>query len=89
MIKMIRVDYWLIYGQVGFIWIKFLEVDCILIVSNMLVEDLLRMSVMKMVKFLGVKLVMKMIDDLIKVLNFGVIDKYKLFILCELVVDMY
>lgn len=55
----------------------------------MLVEDLLRMSVMKMVKFLGVKLVMKMIDDLIKVLNFGVIDKYKLFILCELVVDMY
>ncbi len=32
---------------------------------------------------------MKTIDDSIKALNSGVTDKYKLFILCESVADMY
>ena len=47
------------------------------------------MSAMKMAKPSGVKLVMKTIDDSIKALNSGVTDKYKLFILCESVADMY
>ena len=89
MIKMTRVDHRLIHGQVGFTWTKFLEADCILIASNTLVEDPLRMSAMKMAKPSGVKLVMKTIDDSIKALNSGVTDKYKLFILCESVADMY
>ena len=50
MIKMTRVDHRLIHGQVGFTWTKFLEADCILIASNTLVEDPLRMSAMKMAK---------------------------------------
>jgi len=83
MIKMTRVDHRLIHGQVGFTWTKFLEADCILIASNTLVEDPLRMSAMKMAKPSGVKLVMKTIDDSIKALNSGVTDKYKL------VADMY
>ncbi len=48
---MTRVDHRLIHGQVGFTWTKiFLEADCILIASNTLVEDPLRMSAMKMAK---------------------------------------
>ncbi|MBP2098203.1 PTS sugar transporter subunit IIB [Enterococcus rivorum] len=89
MIKMLRVDHRLIHGQVGFTWTKFLEADCILIASDDLIKDELKMSAMKMAKPSGVKLVMKNIDDSVKALNSGVTDKYKLFILCESVEDMY
>ncbi|WP_348920977.1 PTS sugar transporter subunit IIB [Enterococcus rotai] len=89
MIKMIRVDHRLIHGQVGFTWTKFLDADCILIASDALVEDDLKMSAMKMAKPSGIKLVMKTIADSAKALNSGVTDKYKLFILCESVEDMY
>lgn len=89
MIKMIRVDHRLIHGQVGFTWTKFLDADCILIASDALVEDDLKMSAMKMAKPSGIKLVMKTIEDSAKALNSGVTDKYKLFILCESVEDMY
>lgn len=89
MIKMLRVDHRLIHGQVGFTWTKFLEADCILIASDDLIKDELKMSAMKMAKPSGVKLVMKNIDDSVRALNSGVTDKYKLFILCETVEDMY
>ncbi|WP_086314390.1 PTS system IIB component [Enterococcus sp. 7F3_DIV0205] len=89
MIKMLRVDHRLIHGQVGFTWTKFLDADCILIASDDLVSDDLKMSAMKMAKPSGVKLVMKTIEDSAKALNSGVTDKYKLFILCESVEDMY
>lgn len=89
MIKMIRVDHRLIHGQVGFTWTKFLDADCILIASDALIEDDLKMSAMKMAKPSGIKLVMKTIETSAKALNSGVTDKYKLFILCESVEDMY
>lgn len=89
MIKKIRVDHRLIHGQVGFTWTKFLEADCILIASDDLMEDSLKMTAMKMAKPSGVKLVMKNIEDSAAAINSGVTDKYKLFILCESVKDVY
>lgn len=89
MIKKVRVDHRLIHGQVGFTWTKFLDADCILIASDDLMEDSLKMSAMKMAKPSGVKLVMKNIEDSAKALNSGVTDKYKLFILSESVEDVY
>ncbi len=89
MIKKIRVDHRLIHGQVGFTWTKFLDADCILIASDAIMNDSLKMSAMKMAKPSGVKLVMKNIEDSAKALNSGVTDKYKLFILTESVEDVY
>ncbi|MDR0922258.1 MAG: PTS sugar transporter subunit IIB [Lactobacillales bacterium] len=89
MIKLVRVDHRLIHGQVGFTWTKFLDADCILIASDDLLTDAIKMSAMKMAKPSGVKLVMKSIEDSAKALNSGVTDKYKLFILSESVEDVY
>lgn len=89
MIKKVRVDHRLIHGQVGFTWTKFLDADCILIASDAIMEDPLKMSAMKMATPSGVKLVMKNIADSAKALNSGVTDKYRLFILCETVEDVY
>ncbi|MDF9825405.1 fructoselysine and glucoselysine-specific PTS system IIB component [Breznakia sp. PF5-3] len=89
MIKLVRVDHRLIHGQVGFSWTKFLEANCILIASDEIMKDDLKMTAMKMAKPNDVKLVMKSIDDSAQALNSGVTDKYKLLILCESVEDVY
>ncbi len=89
MIKLVRIDHRLLHGQVAFSWTKFLDSDCILIASDSLMKDELKMATMKMAKPTGVKLVMKSIEDSIKALNSGVTDKYKLFIIVESVEDAY
>lgn len=89
MIKLLRIDHRLLHGQVAFSWTKFLESDCILIASDQLMEDQLKMSAMRMAKPTGIKLVMKSMEDSIAALNSGVTDKYKLFIIVESVEDAY
>lgn len=89
MIKLVRVDHRLIHGQVAFTWTKFLNTDCILVASDGLLKDELRMAGLRMAKPSNVKLVMKSIEDSAKALNSGVTDKYNLLILCESVEDVY
>lgn len=89
MIKLTRVDHRLIHGQVAFSWTKYLQANCILIASDNLMKDSLKMAAMKMAVPSGVKLVMKSIDDSAKALNSGVTDKYKLFVLCESITDVH
>jgi len=89
MIKLVRVDHRLIHGQVAFAWTKAIDTDCILIASDDLMKDTLKMSMMKLAKPSDVKLVMKNIDDSIVALNSGVTDTYKLMILCESISDVY
>ena len=83
MIVLVRVDHRLLHGQVVFTWTKSISTDCILIASDAVVKDELRMTALRLSKPNGVKLVMKSIDDSIKALNAGVTDKYNLMILCE------
>lgn len=89
MIKLTRVDHRLLHGQVAFSWTKFLDTNCILIASDSLVRDELKMNAMRMAKPTGVKLVMKSIEDSISAINSGVTDKYNLFIIVESVEDAY
>ena len=89
MIQLVRVDHRLVHGQVAFSWTKQLESNCILIASDALMQDELKMSVMRMATPADVKLVMKSIEDSALSLNAGQTDKYKLFILCESVKDVY
>lgn len=89
MIKLVRIDHRLVHGQVAFSWTKFLDADCLMIASDNLMKDELKMAAMRMAKPTGVKLVMKNMEDSIKALNSGVTDKYKLFILVESVDDAY
>lgn len=89
MIKLVRVDHRLIHGQVAFAWTKSIATDCILIASDALLNDPLKMSVMKLAKPADVKLVMKNIADSITALNSDITDKYHLMVLCESIADVY
>ncbi|ADL04077.1 PTS sugar transporter subunit IIB [Lacrimispora saccharolytica] len=83
MIKMIRVDYRLLHGQVAFSWTSMLGADCLLLVSNTIRDDPLRMQTLKLAKPEGVKVVVKNSEDAVSALQSGVADKYQLFIICE------
>lgn len=89
MIKMTRVDHRLLHGQVAFTWIRQVGADCILIANDAVAKDELRMSVLRMAKPQGVKLVMKSVDDSIKALTSGVTVKYNLFIITESIEDAW
>ena len=83
MIELLRVDYLLFHGQTGVFWTAHLHADCILICSDRLLQDPVRLSAVKLSKPMGVKLVIKNVADSIRVINSGVTDKYKLFIITE------
>ncbi|MCT3586040.1 PTS mannose/fructose/sorbose transporter subunit IIB [Lactobacillus amylovorus] len=88
MIKLLRVDHRLLHGQVIYGWINNLDVDCILIPSNTIVNDKIRFNALKMTKPASVKkLIIKNIADSIAAINSGVTDKYKLLIVTETVKD--
>ena len=76
MIQLVRVDYRLLHGQVAFSWTAGLGADCILLVSDTLLDDPVRVASVKLAKPPGVKVVVKNIEE-------SITDKYKLFVVCE------
>lgn len=89
MIKLTRIDYRLIHGQVAFAWTNFLGADCILIANDDVATNEMRKSALRLAKPQGVKVVFKNIEDSIQAINDGKTDKYKLFIVCETVKDAF
>lgn len=87
MVKLIRVDHRLLHGQVAFNWTSHLNADCILLVSEGLLNDKIRLSAVKLAKPTGVKLVVMDVDKAISNINSGVTDKYNLLIVCETVAE--
>lgn len=89
MIKLCRVDHRLLHGQVAFTWCNSVNADCILIASDEVASDEIRMTTMRLAKPTGVKLVIKDMEDSISALNSGVTDKYNLLIVVGNVADAY
>ena len=87
MIKLLRVDYRLIHGQITTSWVGQLGCDCILIANDKVPGDILRKNALKLAKPPETKLVMKTVEDSIEAINSGVTDKYKLFVIVENVQD--
>lgn len=87
MIKLLRVDYRLIHGQITTSWVGQLGCDCILIANDKVPGDVLRKNALKLAKPPETKLVMKTVEDSIEAINSGVTDKYKLFVIVENVQD--
>ena len=83
MIQLVRVDYRLLHGQVAFSWTAGLGADCILLVSDTLLDDPVRVASVKLAKPPGVKVVVKNIEESINAVQSGITDKYKLFVVCE------
>lgn len=89
MIKLTRVDYRLIHGQVAMSWTHALDVDCILCASDAVAKDDMRKAALRLARPNGVKLVIKDVNAAIEALNSGVTDKYSLFIIVETIEDAY
>ena len=89
MIQMIRVDYRLLHGQVAVSWTSALGADCILLVSDTVLNDKLRLQALSLAKPEGCKVVVKNTEDAVKALQSGVTDKYRLFIVVESIEDAY
>lgn len=87
MIKLTRIDYRLIHGQVAMAWTQSIGADCLLVASDTVVHDEMRKATLKLAKPSGCKLVIKSVSDAITALNAGVTDKYRLFIIVESVED--
>lgn len=83
MIKLVRVDHRLLHGQVASSWTNGVGADCILVASDMVVNDEVWKTTLRLGKPNGVKLVMKNMEDSIKAINSGVTDKYKLIIVVQ------
>lgn len=83
MIKALRVDHRLLHGQVAFSWTQAIGADCILLCSDSLVNDTLRLQTIKLAKPSGIKVVAKSVEGSLKAIKSGQTDKYKLFIICE------
>ena len=56
MIKLTRVDYRLIHGQVAMSWTHALDVDCILCASDAVAKDDMRKAALRLARPNGVKL---------------------------------
>ena len=66
MIKLTRVDYRLIHGQVAMSWTHALDVDCILLASDAVAKDDMRKAALRLARPDGVKLVIKDVDAAIE-----------------------
>ena len=62
-----------------------IRADCLLLVSDTVKNDPLRLNALKMAKPSGTKVVVKNTAEAVEALKSGVTDKYKLFIICETV----
>lgn len=83
MIKLLRVDHRLLHGQVAFSWTNGVSADCILVASDMVVNNDMWKTTLRLAKPSGVKLVMKNMQDSIDAINSGKTDKYKLLIVVQ------
>ena len=87
MIKLLRVDYRLVHGQVAISWSGYLGADCILVANDEAAKDEMRQSVLRLSKPQRTKLVIKSIEDSIRAIKSGVTDKYNLFIVVNNIQD--
>ena len=69
MIKLLRVDYRLVHGQVAISWSRHIGADCILVANDEVAKDEMRQSMLRLSKPQGMKLVIKSIEDV----NLGVL----------------
>ncbi|HJE96011.1 MAG TPA: PTS sugar transporter subunit IIB [Ligilactobacillus acidipiscis] len=89
MIKLMRIDYRLLHGQVAFAWSNFLGVNAILIANDEVAHSNFRKKTLSLAKPSGVKLIFKTVAESVQAINSGVTDKYKVFVIVETVKDAF
>lgn len=81
MIKLVRIDYRLIHGQVAFAWTRNLDANVILVANDKAATDEIVKMTLKLAKPPEVKLAIKTVDDAIKLLNGDKTKPYNVFVI--------
>lgn len=89
MLKLVRVDYRLLHGQVAYVWFGNVKADSILIASDAVAIDESRKKILRMAKPSDCKLVIKSIQEAADILNSDVTASYNLIVLIESINDLY
>ncbi|HAQ0202367.1 TPA: PTS sugar transporter subunit IIB [Enterococcus faecium] len=89
MIKLLRVDHRLIHGQVALTWSNALDINCILVANDNVVNNSIQKTTLKLAAPHNVKVVIKNIEDSVESINTGRTDKYKLLIVVQNIKDAY
>ncbi|RNB90388.1 PTS mannose/fructose/sorbose transporter subunit IIB [Brevibacillus fluminis] len=87
MIKLVRIDDRLIHGQVAFAWSKQLDVNCILVANNAVIQDELKKMTLNLAKPPGVKLILLSVNDAIAFLSSEESAKYSILVLVDNAAD--
>lgn len=87
MINILRVDDRLVHGQVVMQWTGRYGIEAIVVANDMCASDQVRVMAAKMAAPPNVKVVVKTIDDAIKVLNNPQGDSMKMMVICNCVED--
>lgn len=87
MVRILRVDYRLLHGQVAFAWVNHFNINAILIANDDVVKNEMRKTALRIAKPASSKLIFKSINDSIEAINSGVTDKYNLLIVVEDIID--
>ncbi|HCY05939.1 MAG TPA: PTS mannose/fructose/sorbose transporter subunit IIB [Erysipelotrichaceae bacterium] len=85
--KVFRIDYRLLHGQVAFAWVNHFNINAILVANDDVVSNEMRKSALRLAKPASSKLIFKSIQDSIDAINSGVTDKYNLLIVVENISD--
>lgn len=81
MIRLVRIDYRLIHGQVAFAWTRNLEANVIVVADDKAATDEIIKMTLNLAKPSGVKLAIKTVDDAIELLNGEKIKSYNVFVI--------
>lgn len=89
MIKLFRVDHRLIHGQVALTWSNALNIDCILVANDEVMNEPIQKTTLRLAAPHNVKVVIKNINDSINSINAGKTEKYNLLIVVTTIKDAY
>jgi fructoselysine/glucoselysine PTS system EIIB component len=82
-ISLVRIDDRLIHGQVAYTWSKFLNINCILIANDSIVNDDFKKMSLGLVKPADVNLYIKTIEESIELLNSDKSSKLNILVLVD------
>ena len=87
MIKALRVDERLIHGQIAMLWSKELGIDGIVVGNDAVAKDDMQKMVLKMAVPNNLKVIIKSVEDAIKLLNNPKAEKMKLLVIVRTIED--
>lgn len=81
MIKLVRIDYRLVHGQVAMAWTRNIGANVLVVADDKAATDEIIKMTLNLAKPSGVKMTIRTIDSAIELLNGGKLESYNVFVI--------